>query len=472
MRFDGKVALVSGAGSGIGRATAMGFAARGQGGGGGSSMPARRRGGGRRDRQRRRRALAITADTGTPAGIDAMVGGTVRAFGGLDILHNNAFGQPALPAGKSRLAFTGDLDERVWTHTIELGLTGVFRATKRAIPELLARGGGAIVNTASISGLFADYAIAAYNTAKAGVINLTRVTAIEYAGRGIRVNCVCPGAIDTPLLRPSLVHPRLRGGHRADDSDAAARPAGGDGQRGAVPGLGPGLLRHRRRVRGRRRPHRADRHADAHPATDMRASIRGTRIYFDVEGMGLVPDGPVMRARPAAMVIHGGPGSDHTGFKPGFWPLAARLQLIYFDHRGQGRSDPADPATYTLDENVEDMEALRRHLGLGPIVSIGTSYGPLVAMAHAARHPEAVSHLVLIVTAAHGGFIPRAQALVRDRGTAEQQSVCGKLLGGRFSLTAEEMRHYYSVMGPMYARRHDDAAGRQAGCARPIRQRR
>jgi proline iminopeptidase len=189
----------------------------------------------------------------------------------------------------------------------------------------------------------------------------------------------------------------------------------------------------------------------------MHASIRGTRIYFDVEGMGLVPDGPVMRARPAAMVIHGGPGSDHTGLKPGFSPLAARLQLIYFDHRGQGRSDPADPATYTLDENVEDMEALRRHLGLGPIVSIGTSYGGMVAMAHAARHPDAVSHLVLIVTAAHGGFIPRAQALVRDRGTAEQQSVCEKLWEGAFR-SAEEMRHYYSVMGPMYARRHDDAA--------------
>ena len=92
----------------------------------------------------------------------------------------------------------------MWTHTIELGLTGVFRAMKRAIPELLARGGGVIVNTASISGLFADFAIGAYNTAKAGVINLTRVAAIEYAARGIRVNCVCPGAIDTPLLRPSL----------------------------------------------------------------------------------------------------------------------------------------------------------------------------------------------------------------------------------------------------------------------------
>src|SRR4029453_15949027 len=73
-------------------------------------------------------------------------------------------------------------------------------------------GGGAIVNTASISGLFADFAIGAYNAAKAGVINFARVTAIEYAGRGIRVKCVCPGAIDTPLLRPSPSMPGFADG--------------------------------------------------------------------------------------------------------------------------------------------------------------------------------------------------------------------------------------------------------------------
>ena len=190
----------------------------------------------------------------------------------------------------------------------------------------------------------------------------------------------------------------------------------------------------------------------------MFAAVRGTRIYFDVEGMGLVPDGPAMRERPSAMLIHGGPGSDHSGFKPSFSPLAARMQLVYFDHRGQGRSAVGDPATYTLDENVEDMEALRRHLGLGPIVSIGTSYGGMVAMAHAARYPDAVSHLVLIVTAAHGGFIQRAQAIVRQRGTPEQQAVCETLWNGAFR-SVEEMRHYYAVMGPMYAQQHDPVEG-------------
>ena len=189
----------------------------------------------------------------------------------------------------------------------------------------------------------------------------------------------------------------------------------------------------------------------------MHAAIRGTRIYFDIEGSGLVADGPQMRERPAAFVIHGGPGGDHSGFKPGMGVLADRLQLVYFDHRGQGRSDRCDPTLYNLDENVKDMEALRLHLGLEKIVSIGTSYGGMVAMAHAARYPAAVSHLVLVVTAAHGGFIPRAGQIVRERGTAQQQAVCDTLWEGGFR-TREQLQHYYEVMGPMYSHRHDPAA--------------
>src|SRR3954453_20489474 len=196
----------------------------------------------------------------------------------------------------------------------------------------------------------------------------------------------------------------------------------------------------------------------------MRAAIRDTEIYFDIDGPGLVPDGPRMRERPVAFAIHGGPGGDHTGFKPGYAALTAAMQVVYFDHRGQGRSGRGDADRWNLDENVEDMEALRRHLGCGPIVSIGTSYGGMVAQAHAARYPDAVSHLVLIVTAAHGGFIPRAQAIVRERGTPEQQAVCEMLWAGTFS-SAAEMRRYYAAMAPMYARTHDPAAGTGRGRA-------
>ncbi|MEY4678868.1 MAG: alpha/beta fold hydrolase [Alphaproteobacteria bacterium] len=201
----------------------------------------------------------------------------------------------------------------------------------------------------------------------------------------------------------------------------------------------------------------------------MRARIRGTEIYFDVEGMGLVPEGARMVERPVAFVIHGGPGGDHTGFKPALTPLAERMQLVYFDHRGQGRSAKGDPATYTLDENVEDMEALRQHLGLGPIVSIGTSYGGMVAMAHAARYPRSVSHLVLVVTAAHAGFNARARQIVAERGTAEQKEVAAQLWAGALD-TPEKLRRYYDVMGPLYSRSHDPVAakaGRDRGILSP-----
>jgi len=201
----------------------------------------------------------------------------------------------------------------------------------------------------------------------------------------------------------------------------------------------------------------------------MRARIRDTEIYFDVEGAGLVPEGGRMVERLPAFIIHGGPGGDHTGFKPGFSPLAERLQLVYFDHRGQGRSAKGDVAKYTLDENVEDMEALRRHLGLGAIVSIGTSYGGMVAMAHAARYPACVSYLILIVTAAHAGFNSRARQIVAERGTVEQKAVCDQLWAGELD-TVEKLRHYYDVMGPLYARKFDPVGaklGRDRGILAP-----
>jgi proline iminopeptidase len=193
----------------------------------------------------------------------------------------------------------------------------------------------------------------------------------------------------------------------------------------------------------------------------MRARIRDTEIYFDIEGAGLVPDGSRMRERPQAFLIHGGPGGDHTGVKARYGQLAEKMQLVYFDHRGQGRSARGDRRRYILEENVEDMEALRQYLGLGPIVSIGTSYGGMVAMAHAARYPDAVSHLILVVTAAHAGFIARSREIVALRGTAEQISQCDDLFAGRLD-TPEKLRHYFEVMGPLYSLKHDPVQSKVA----------
>jgi proline iminopeptidase len=193
----------------------------------------------------------------------------------------------------------------------------------------------------------------------------------------------------------------------------------------------------------------------------MYARIRGTDIYFDIDGAGLVVDGARMRERLAAFVIHGGPGVDHTGLKARMGGLRDRMQVVYFDHRGQGRSARSDSKTYCLDENVEDLEALREHLGLGPIVSIGTSYGGMVAMAHAARYPGSVSHLILVATAAHAGFIQRSKEIVALRGTSEQISMCEEVWAGRID-TAEKYRRYFEVMGPLYSLKYDSVAARES----------
>ncbi len=183
----------------------------------------------------------------------------------------------------------------------------------------------------------------------------------------------------------------------------------------------------------------------------MRAKVRDTELYFDVDGASLVPDGPRMHERPTAFLVHGGPGVDHTSLKARYGKLAEKMQLVYFDHRGHGRSARGDAETYTLDENVEDMEELRRYLGLGPIVSIGTSYGGSVALAHAARYPDAVSHLILVATVCHSGYVRRARELVAERGTAEQVRYCEDLFGGRID-SQEKMRAYFLAMGDLYAR--------------------
>lgn len=185
----------------------------------------------------------------------------------------------------------------------------------------------------------------------------------------------------------------------------------------------------------------------------MRAKIRDTELFFDVEGSSLVPDGTQMRDRPIAFLLHGGPGADHTSYKPTFSVLADRMQLVYIDHRGQGRSLRSDPRTYTLDHNVEDLEALRQYLGLGSIVVMGGSYGGMVGLAYAARYPQNVSHLIVFATASHAGFRARAQAILCDRGTPEQLAMAQRLWDGNFE-TEQQLQDYFEVMAPLYSVRY------------------
>jgi meso-butanediol dehydrogenase/(S,S)-butanediol dehydrogenase/diacetyl reductase len=195
-RLEGKVAVITGAGSGIGAATARRFAAEGAvvvvndiDPAGGEAVAAEIRSAGGE-------AWFLRADVSRPEEVQGLVEETTGRFGRLDILHNNAF--------FNRMGLTGALSPEDWRRSMAVTLDGTFYGMHAALPLMARQGGGAIVNTASVSGLAGDYGMSAYNAAKAGVINLTRTAAIEYARHGVRVNAVCPGPIATPPLERLL----------------------------------------------------------------------------------------------------------------------------------------------------------------------------------------------------------------------------------------------------------------------------
>ena len=135
----------------------------------------------------------------------------------------------------------------------------------------------------------------------------------------------------------------------------------------------------------------------------MHVFVNGVRLFFDVEGAGLVPDGAAMREKPTLVLLHGGPGMDHSGYKPLFSQLSDVCQVVYLDHRGNGRSDPATPDTWTLAQWGDDVRAFCEALGIARPIVYGASFGGMVALSYATRHPAHPSKLILVSTEARGG---------------------------------------------------------------------
>jgi meso-butanediol dehydrogenase / (S,S)-butanediol dehydrogenase / diacetyl reductase len=193
-RFGGRVVLLTGAGHGIGRASALRFAAEG------ARVAVSDIDEGRAEqtaaacRDLGATAHAAQADASSPEDVERLVGEVVEALGPVDILHNNA---GVLIPGS---AHEQTLDE--WDRTFAVNVRSVFLVTRAVLPGMLGRGAGVIVSTASTAGLVGDAGVAAYNASKAAVVNFTRHLTAEYAGRGIRANCVCPGWINTGFNAP------------------------------------------------------------------------------------------------------------------------------------------------------------------------------------------------------------------------------------------------------------------------------
>ena len=132
----------------------------------------------------------------------------------------------------------------------------------------------------------------------------------------------------------------------------------------------------------------------------MRVRVGDVHLYFDTAGMGLVPDGPTMRERPVILCLHGGPGFDHSTLKHYLTPLAEHAQLVFLDHRGQGRSDESTPERWNFDTWIEDLRGFCEALEIERPVLFGQSFGGMVALGTAIRHPELPGKLIVSSSAA------------------------------------------------------------------------
>lgn len=179
----------------------------------------------------------------------------------------------------------------------------------------------------------------------------------------------------------------------------------------------------------------------------MQIEVNGIRLWFDVEGPGLVPDGDHMHQRPTILLVHGGPGSyDHSYFKPHFGQLAREFQVVYLDLRDHGRSARHDPADWSFELCADDLRAFCDTLGIERPVVLGHSMGGFVAMLYAARHPGHPGGLILQSTFARFD-LPRLVEGFRRQAGDEIAELARRDYDGN-PVTDEEWARVFAAFGP------------------------
>jgi proline iminopeptidase len=179
----------------------------------------------------------------------------------------------------------------------------------------------------------------------------------------------------------------------------------------------------------------------------MHADVNGTRLWFDVEGPVLTPDGPRMRARPTIVLVHGGPGSyDHSYFKPDFGRLAAVAQVVYLDIRAHGRSAREDPAGWSFETCADDLRAFCDTVGIAQPVVLGHSMGGFIALLYAARHPGHPGAVILQSTMARFD-LDRLVAGFRQAAGDEVAELAGRSYRGD-QVSDDECAAVFAAFGP------------------------
>jgi proline iminopeptidase len=180
----------------------------------------------------------------------------------------------------------------------------------------------------------------------------------------------------------------------------------------------------------------------------MHVDVNGTRLWFDVEGTAVVPEGATMRERPTVVLLHGGPGGyDHSYFKPDFGRLAQDAQVVYLDLRGHGRSARGDPAAWSFEACADDVRAFCDALGIAKPIVFGHSLGGLIAMLYGTRHPGHAGALVLQSALARFEF-GRLVEEFRRAGGDEVAALAERSYRGDRSVTAKEWGRCYRLFGP------------------------
>ena len=169
----------------------------------------------------------------------------------------------------------------------------------------------------------------------------------------------------------------------------------------------------------------------------MRIAVNGVELFFDVYGSSLGPRGNELVDKPVIVALHGGPGIDHSQFVPWLTPIADQAQLILVDHRGNGRSSRPPVETRTLANMADDLEALRKALGLGRIVVFGMSFGGMLALTYAATYPDSVAGLIPCATTASNEALERALSGMHDLSSPEQREALARLRHGTVQSAAD-----------------------------------